>query len=209
MKYISDKTVGRLSQYRRLLIHLSSVRGETHVHSQTLAELAGTNAAQVRRDLMVLDSVGTPVNGYPTEQLIQQLNIFFQDTREQRIALAGVGNLGRALMAYLREQQPDAPVLAAFDNDPAKVHKEIQGCTCYPVSYLQEMVRKLRITAGIIAVPGTAAQEVAELFVAGGVRGLLNFAPAPLKLPDGVYVEYIDITMMLDKVAYFGASADE
>jgi len=208
MKNISDKTVGRLSQYRRLLLHLSA-RGETHVHSQTLAEIAGTNAAQVRRDLMALDSAGTPVNGYPTKQLIQQLNIFFMNAREQRIALAGVGNLGRALMAYLREQQPDAPVLAAFDNDPAKVHKEIQGCTCYPVSSLQEMVDKLRITVGIIAVPGTAAQEVAELLVDGGVHGLLNFAPAPLRLPDYVYVEYIDITMLLDKVAYFGARVDE
>lgn len=205
---ISGKTVGRLSQYCRILMNLSA-RGETHVHSQTLAELAGTSAAQVRRDLMALDSVGTPVNGYNTEQLLQQLNSFFRGAREQRIALAGVGNLGRALLAYLREQQPDSPVLAAFDNDPGKVHKEIQGCTCYPASSLEEMARQLHITVGIIAVPADAAQSIAESFVNGGVRGLLNFAPTPLRVPSTVYIEYIDITMLLDKVAYFGASAEE
>ncbi len=182
-------------------------QGQTHVHSQQLADAAGMGAAQVRRDLMALEAVGTPAKGYPTAQVLEQLNDFFGVAEKQHLALAGVGNLGRALLAYLGERRPSTPIMAAFDADPEKTYKEIQGCTCYPVDWMEDLVEKFKITIAIIAVPGDAAQGVTDRFVTGGVRGILNFAPVPLRVPSDVYVEYLDITMLLDKVTYFAGNA--
>jgi redox-sensing transcriptional repressor len=93
--------------------------------------------------------------------------------------------------------------VAAFDTDPHKVNRVIHGCRCYPKQQLKEVVAANGIKIGIIAVPATEAQYVADSLIATGVRGILNFAPAPLHVPPSVFVEDIDLTMSLEKVAYF------
>ena len=202
MPGISNKTVGRLSVYRRILSQLSK-DGQSHVYSHLLGQRAGMTAAQVRRDLMVAGCTGTPAKGYAINELLAQLDRFFGADQIQRLALAGVGNLGRALLAYFPARRPNAKILAAFDRDEYKTERVILGCRCYPVQRMEELTAELGISVGIIAVPAAEAQGVADQFVAGGVKGLLNFAPAVLRLPPDIYVEDIDITMMLDKVAYF------
>lgn len=199
---ISSKAVGRLSLYRRLANEFRNT-GVEHVYSHTLAAEGVTTPAQVRRDLMLLGCSGTPAKGYSVDELIESLNTFFGVDEVQRIALAGVGNLGRALLAYFPARRPNAKILASFDCDPTKRGRVIMGCRCYDIEHISNVIDEMDISMGIIAVPAEAANEIADHFVAAGIRGILNFAPVPLKINDRVHVESMDITMMLDKVVYF------
>jgi redox-sensing transcriptional repressor len=196
------KTVGRLSLYRRLLKQVNQ-RDASHVFSHTLADMAGVTAAQVRRDLMTVGCCGTPTKGYAVAGLIDQITAFLNPPGRQHVALVGVGNLGRALLAYFPARRPQTRIVAAFDNDPQKAGRVILGCRCHPVAEMAELIRAQAVSAVIIAVPANAAQEAAETAVQAGARGILNFAPVPLRLPPEIYVEDIDISTSLDKVMYF------
>jgi len=199
---ISDKTIGRLSLYRRLL-RRGIPGGCRYIFSHELAALAGVTAAQVRRDIMNIGYSGNPNRGYDVKELAESIGNFLDAPEGQRAALVGVGNLGRAILAYFSGRRPKLSIAAAFDIDPAKCGKVIHGCRCYSVKELGEVVRGKDITVGIITVPASEAQGTADLLVEVGIKGILNFAPVPLRIPPGVYVEDIDMTMSLEKVAYF------
>ncbi len=202
MPLTSHKTIGRLSLYRRLLMELTAERA-TNVYSHELASLAGVTAAQVRRDLMAIGYSGSPSRGYEVRELTGAIGRFLDDPTGQNVALVGVGNLGRAILAYFSGRRPNLRIVAAFDRDPYKVNRVIHGCRCYRLADLPEVARELDIHMGIIAVPASEAQDVAEMLSRAGVNGLLNFAPTSLRVGPQVYVEDIDITTSLEKVAYF------
>lgn len=202
MPYISDKTIGRLSLYRRLLNRLLT-EGKRNVYSHELARMAGGTAAQVRRDLMSVGYSGSPTRGYDVRQLADSIGSFLDAPTPQGAALVGIGNLGRALMAYFAGRRPRLSIVAAFDSDPAKANRVIHGCRCYAVEDMARVVKELGIKVAVITVPAAQAQAVADTLVEAGVKGILNFAPVPLTAGPGVYVEDIDMTMSLEKVAYF------
>lgn len=204
---ISDRTIGRLSLYRRLLRDLLA-DGEKNIFSHQLAAMAGGTAAQVRRDIMAIGYSGSPVHGYDIERLLTSIGQFLDASQTQNVALVGVGNLGRALLAYFVGRHPTLSVVAAFDNDPAKANRVIHGCRCYPLDDLKSLVKEQDIRLGIIAVPAPEAQGVANALCQAGVRGLLNFAPLRLWVPEHVYVENLDVTMSLEKVAYFARQGE-
>ncbi len=199
---MSARTVGRLTLYRRVLKGLKD-SGQRHVVSQALAELAGVTAVQVRRDLMGIGGLGSNSRGYDVECLLERIIGVIEPVVAQQVALVGLGNLGRALLTYFPVRRPRLRIVAAFDSDPAKSGRVICGCPCHDVRELESLVRGHGISLGIITVPGGAAQGMAERLASAGVRGILNFTPRPLRLPADVYVEDIDITMSLDKVAYY------
>ena len=119
------------------------------------------------------------------------------------MALVGVGNLGRAILAYFTGRRPNLAIVAAFDRDEHRVNRVIHGCRCYPADKLEETLAEQEIRTAIIAVPAGEAQKVADRLVRGGVRGILNFAPTPLRVPPAVFVQEMDITTSLEKVAFF------
>ena len=199
---IPDKTIGRLSLYRRLLNRLLA-EGVKNIYSHQLAAMAGVTAAQVRRDIMSIGCSGNPNRGYDAADLAASIGLSLDDPEGQRVALVGVGNLGRAILAYFTGRRPRLSIVAAFDNDPRKYHRVIQGCRVYPIENLSEVVAELGITVGIIAVPANDAQQVADTLVREGIKGILNFAPVRIRVPSNVHVEDIDMTMSLEKVAYF------
>jgi redox-sensing transcriptional repressor len=198
----SEKTIGRLSLYRRLLNNLLA-EGETHVFSHQLARMARGTAAQVRRDMMAVGYSGSPTRGYDIKELIKSIGHFLDAPRGMNVGLIGVGNLGRAILAYFSGRRPKLSIVAAFDNDPSKINRKIHGCPCFPVNELTKIVREKDIKIGIITVPAEEAQRVADELSAVGVRGLLNFAPVRIIAHRPIYVEDIDVTMALEKVAYF------
>ncbi|MFW6154357.1 MAG: redox-sensing transcriptional repressor Rex [Planctomycetota bacterium] len=202
------KTIGRLSQYRRLL-GLRMRTGQGSVYSHELAAFAGVTAAQVRRDLMVIGARGSPTKGYDVHSLIDCLGGVLDDPAGQRAALVGVGNLGRALLTYFRGRRPKLSIVAAFDVDASKIDRVICGCRCYPMDKIPEVVAAEQITVGILTVPASAAQQVAEVLEAAGVSGLVNFAPQPLRIGPPTYVENLDMTMTLERVAYFARQKRE
>lgn len=203
---ISERTIARLSLYRRLL-NVLQAEGVTHVYSRQLADLAGRTAAQVRRDLMVLGTSGSSSRGYEVEGLIESLRTFLDHPSGQAAALVGVGNLGKALLTHFTGRRPNLAITAAFDSDPTKANRSINQCRVWSMDRLEEIVAARDIRVAIIAVPPEAAQAVAERLVEAGVRGILNFAPARLRVPEGVYVEDLDMTVSLEKVAYFARDA--
>jgi redox-sensing transcriptional repressor len=199
---IPERTVERLSIYRRLLDALLA-EGTQSVFSHELATMAGGTPAQVRRDIMSIGYTGTPTRGYDISGLIARIGEFLDAPEGQGVALAGVGHLGQAIMAYFAGRRPHLAIVAAFDKNPQKVDRVIHGCRCYPVEQMEQVVSEQRIRVGIIAVPATDAQAVASALVRAGVRGILNFAPTRLHLPLDVYVEDADIAVLLEKVAFF------
>jgi redox-sensing transcriptional repressor len=198
----SDRTIGRLSLYRRILSNVKT-DGRAYIYSHQIAALCGVTPAQVRRDLMSIGYSGSPNRGYDTSELLWSIEDFLYDPQGQNVALVGVGNLGRAILSYFTGRRPRLAVVAAFDNDPTKANRVIQGCRCYPLDQIGPVVREQTIQVGILTVPASAAQGVAERLVEAGVGGILNFAPVALRLPVHVHVEDIDLAMSLEKVAFF------
>jgi redox-sensing transcriptional repressor len=198
---IPVNTIGRLSLYRRLL-HEQLAAGARQVYSHQLASLAVSTAAQVRRDLMTIGFAGSPRRGYAIQELVEAINAVLARSIETAAALVGVGNLGRAILAYYASRQP-IRFAAAFDRAPEKTGRILHGCRCYPVEQMPEVVARERIHVGVIAVPATDAQAVSDQLVLAGVTGILNFAPVRLRVPSGLHVENVDLMMALDRVAYF------
>ena len=199
---ISDKTIGRLSLYRRTIQKLLA-EGRGYVYSHEIATVCGVTPAQVRRDLMPTGFTGSPIKGYSIAGLLQNIGNLLDDPEEQRVALVGVGNLGRAVLAYFMGRRPNLSIVAAFDQDPTKMNRVIHGCRCYPMEELGAVVREREVEVAILAVPANAAQAIAEQLIVSGVRGLLNFAPVSLRVPNDVYVEDLDMAISLERVAYF------
>lgn len=199
---VSGKTIGRLSLYRRVLYRLLA-EGEQSLFSHQLASLVGGTAAQVRRDVMAVGYAGSPTRGYDIQDLTRAIGSFLDAPEGQGVALVGVGNLGRALLAYFSGRRPKLSIEAAFDVDPAKVNRVIHGCWCYPLEELDSVVAEHAIEIGMITVPADQAQAVADRLSQAGVFGLLNFAPVRLWVPGHVYVEDLDVAMSLEKVAFF------
>ncbi|NQU41789.1 redox-sensing transcriptional repressor Rex [bacterium] len=202
---ISDKVIGRLSLYRRILERrIPKSHMDDHIFSHELAALCGGTGALVRRDLMTIGFSGNPKKGYRVKELLNWIGNYLNAPEEERnVALAGVGNLGRALLAHFTYRRPKLPIVAAFDTDAQLLNRVIQGCRCFSVQQMDQVVGQFNIRVGIIAVPAAAAQDVTDRMVNAGITGLLNFAPVSLRVPADVFVENIDMTMSLEKVAFF------
>jgi redox-sensing transcriptional repressor len=205
---ISEKTIGRLSLYRRLLSGLL-VEKRNSIYSRELATLAGGTAPQVRRDLMSIGYSGSPSKGYVIPDLIESISNFMDNPDGTRAVIIGAGNLGRAILAYFENRRPKLKIVAAFDNDPNKTGCDVCNCPCHDIADIKKVVRKMDISLGVITVPADTAQEVGNKLVSAGVMGILNFAPIRLQLPDNVYVEHVDLTMSAEKVAYFVQSNND
>jgi redox-sensing transcriptional repressor len=199
---LTDRQVGRLSQYRRQLQALPAGSPPT-IYSHRLAALCGLTAAQVRRDLMTIGFTGSPARGYNIPQLVEAIGRCLDTPGGQNAALVGAGNLGRAILDYFAVRRPPLSIVATFDVDPAKVNRVLHGCRAYGMDKLAEIIREMDITVGVLTVPAPVAQDVAESMLAAGVRSFLNFAPVPLRLPPRTFVEEMDIAASMEKAAYF------
>ena len=134
--------------------------------------------------------------------LLQSISEFIDADEMQKIAVAGVGKLGRAIIDYLRGRHPTLEISAVFDIDPEKVNRVLHGCRCYRLDQIKEIVSEQQIQVAILAVPAAVAQDVAEHLVAAGVRGIINYAPVLLYLPANIYVENRDMITAVEKTAY-------
>ena len=204
------RTIGRLTHYWRVLSDLAAA-GKSHTYSHFLAEKARVTAAQVRRDLMVLGQTGTPARGYDVKKLREHIETFLfpNPDNQQKAAIAGVGNFGRALLKFFSGRRPSLKIVASFEADLEKIDRVIGGCHCYSIESAANIIREQDITVGIIAVPDQESQYVADIFVEAGIRGIMNFARTPLRTPGYVYVEEIDLAMSMDRVAYFARQAQK
>jgi redox-sensing transcriptional repressor len=165
--------------------------------------MAGFSSAQVRRDLMEIGYSGSPAHGYQRDALIESIGSMVDPPEREEVALAGIGYIGRAILAYFQGRSAHLEITAAFDTDPEKTDRVIHGCRCYPSEQLEKVVEDRRIRIGTLCVPSGQAQAVAGRFVAAGVKGLLNYAPTRLQTPESVFVENRDMITAVEKVAFF------
>lgn len=200
--------VHRLSLYLRELQRLIRV-GELTVNSTHLGKLLSFSDAQVRKDLAYFGQFGQPGVGYRCEELVGAIKRILGTDREWRVALVGVGNLGRALLGYRGFSSQGFRLEAAFDADPAKVGQRFDNLVVEPLLRLEDLVRERGVTLGLIAVPADAAQEVADRMVAAGVEGVLNFAPVMLSLPAHVGLVGVDLATELEQLSFTVANRAE
>jgi redox-sensing transcriptional repressor len=194
--------VARLPLYYRALVETAEHRIGT-VSSERLAELAGVNAAKVRKDLSYLGSYGTRGVGYDVEFLLHQISRELGLTRDWPVAIVGIGNLGQALANYHGFGARGFRIAALVDADAEKVGRDVDGLTIEPIAALPELVSKRQITIGMIATPAHVAQDVADQLVAAGVRSILNFAPAVVTVPEGVSMRKVDLAIELQILSFY------
>ena len=202
-----EKTIERLILYRRLLMNLDS--GEkTNIFSHELAKLTGFTSAQIRRDLMLIGYSGSPVKGYEIKKLFESLSDFIDAAEPQSVAIIGLGQLGRAIVNYFRGRRQKLEITVAFDKDPSKIGKIVNGVPCFSIDELAKILEEHNIHIAILAIPESEAQAMGERLAEAGVKGILNYAPIKLHLAETVYVENRDMIMAVEKVAYFARHID-
>src|SRR3954470_18330214 len=199
---IPEATVARLPVYLRSLYELADVRTAT-ISSESLAEMAGVNAAKVRKDLSYLGSFGTRGVGYDVQYLLFQMSAELGLNQEWPVVIVGVGNLGHALANYRGFGERGFPVGALVDADPARAGERIGDLVVHGLDDLDEVVASHGITIGVIATPASAAQDVADRLVAAGVRAILNFAPAMVSVPDDVSLRKVDLAVELQILSFY------
>jgi redox-sensing transcriptional repressor len=202
MPSISEKVIGRLSRYRTLLTEREP-GDRPHLFSHEIAAAMRLSDSQVRRDLMAIGTRGLPSRGYEVQSLLRDLDKALNQTRVHGVAVVGAGNLGRALIATLESSRTNLRIKCAFDADPGKCNRVYSGVKCHPMDALDEVAAREDISLAVLCVPAAAAQDVAERMVHAGVKGVLNFSSAPLRLPRTIALEEIDIGNYLAKLAYF------
>jgi redox-sensing transcriptional repressor len=199
---IPEATVGRLPVYLRALVDMAETGGRT-VSSEALAAAAGVNSAKVRKDLSQLGSYGTRGVGYDVAYLIHQIRRELGLTQHWPIVIAGIGNLGHALANYRGFGERGFRVAALVDTDPSTIGERIGDLEVRSLDELAELVRERDVVIGVIATPAAAAQDVADLMVAAGIRSILNFAPAVLTVPSGARVRKVDLAIELQILAFY------
>lgn len=198
---IPEATVARLPVYLQLLSDQFELN-VSNISSEELAELAGVNAAKVRKDLSYLGSYGTRGVGYEVEFLVYQIKRELGLTHDWLVVIVGAGNLGQALAGHGGFTERGFPVGGIVDIDDGKVGTLVGGVRVRHLNDLQQVVQSRSISIGVIATPGPAAQEAADALVAAGVTSILNFAPNVINAPHGVSVRKVDLAVELQILSY-------
>jgi redox-sensing transcriptional repressor len=193
--------IARLSLYLRILLSLGAERTAT-VSSARFGKLAGVQPAQLRKDLAHFGQFGVRGKGYAVGTLLGRIEGILGTDREQKVALVGAGNLGRALFSHKGFGSRQFTIAAVFDTRLAGQKVPGSSRTIRPLADLHRTVQEEGIKLGVIAVPAAAAQEVSEEMVRAGIRGILNFAPTRLTLPESVIVEDIDLAGSLSTLSF-------
>jgi redox-sensing transcriptional repressor len=199
---IPEATVARLPLYYRALLEAADHDVAT-ISSERLAELAGVNAAKVRKDLSYLGSYGTRGVGYDVDYLLHEISRELGLTRDWPVVIVGIGNLGRALANYRGFGARGFRIVALVDAADDLMGDAVGELTIEPIAALARIVEERKITIGMIATPASVAQEVADRLVNAGVRSILNFAPAVLTVPNGVSIRKVDLAIELQILSFY------
>ena len=198
---IPEATVSRLSVSSRYLTEVAK-QEIVSISSGEIAEGVGGTPAQVRKDLAYFGEFGTRGVGYNVKQLNQEIMSILGLTKCWNVILIGAGNLGSALSQYRGFRERGFQIIGVFDNDLNKVGLKLNGLPIYAVTQMADFVEKNDVSIGIIAVPAEYAQDIADILVETNIRGILNFAPVVLTIPEEVEVRNVDLTVNLEVLTY-------
>lgn len=199
--HIPRATIQRLAVYIQVLENLAQ-EGMEVISSDPLAKACAVNASQVRKDLAYFGEFGVRGVGYYVKTLIASISSALGIDREWKTALVGVGNMGRAILNHSEFRARGFNIVGAFDCDPFKIGEKVYGLEVMCTKRLKEKTDELGIEMGIITTPPERAQRAATHLVEAGVKGILNFAPSRIKVPEHVFVEYVDFFHHLYALAF-------
>jgi redox-sensing transcriptional repressor len=200
-KYIPEDTIKRLPVYLRNLIEMKK-KGEKIVSSKKITASLNILPEQFRKDLSYFGTFGKRGVGYEVDKLIKILEKIIGIDREIKVILVGVGRLGSALLKYKGFSILNMKIVCAFDSDPKKIGKLIDGIKIEDINKMDKFIKKEKIKVGIITVPASSAQEVAGKMVKSGIKAILNFAPTILNLPVSIHVNYVDMASELGSLIF-------
>ncbi len=198
---VPPTTVQRLPLYLRCLIQAQAHRMPV-LNSVQIADMAGTNAAQVRKDFSYLGEFGTRGVGYDVDSLVTNLSKRLGVVEHRRVAIIGFGRLGSALQGYAGFEERGMAVVAVLDADPAKVGTSVDGVTIESIDDLEGVIVRERVEIVVLTVPASAAQRIVDRLVAAGVKAVMNFAPVQLVVPDDVTVRQADMAGELQILSF-------
>lgn len=188
-KPISAQTYRRMPGYYNLILDLKK-QGEKRVSAPVIARELGYHEVQVRKDLAaVSDMPGKPRMGFEIEELLRCIGEVLGFHNQTDAVLVGVGRLGRALLGYPGFEACGVQIIAAFDENPAFHGSHFDGRQVFSLDKLYNLCVRLQIKLGVIAVPADDAQEVCDLLLAAGIKGIWNFAPVHLRVPEDIVVQ--------------------
>lgn len=206
-KKIPRATAKRLPLYYRYLQYLFS-SGKKKVSSADLSDAVKIDSATIRRDFSYFGALGKRGYGYDVEDLLNFFSKQLNQDQLTHVALIGVGHLGRALLNYNFQSQNNIRISAGFDIDEDLVDTIYEGVPIYRIDDLGEQIKAQQFDVAIITVPGEAAQEITDRLVENGIKGIMNFTPIRLTVPENVRAMNVDLSNELQSLIYFVQYSD-
>ena len=199
---IPPVVIDRLPLYARALANLEG-QGREVVSSQELGSHLNVTPAQIRKDLSYFGRFGKQGRGYNVRRLLDELRQILGLDRQWRMALVGIGRLGRAILGYEGFAPQGFRIVEAFDTDPTVIGTSINSLAIKNTGELEKVLATSPVDVGIVAVPGETAQDVIDALIRCGVRAILNYAPIAAHVPRGVHIKRIDPVLALQSMTYY------
>lgn len=200
-KTISRATIDRLPLYYRTL-RLAQEEGIMLLSSQELGQRLDIAPVQIRKDLAFFGQFGKKGVGYYVDELRQKIGNILGLQYRRRLAIVGVGHLGAALANYKNFPSLGFRIEALFDKDTRIIGSEINGVKIHDSEKIVIIVQRKLIEIGIIAVPDSDAQKVANDLISAGIKGIWNFAPTKLIVPPEISLVDEDLSVGLSALSY-------
>lgn len=191
----------RLAKYKKALFRLKSL-GFIKVFSENLADAIGVDSSQVRKDFSLFNITGSKKGGYLIDDLIEKLNTTLGKGEPEKVIIVGCGNIGSALMKYKGFQKDDIRIVAGFDSSSEKINKDSK-IPIFPIEELDAFIKENKIKTGILATPDLVAQQIVDNMIKSGIKGILNFAPIHLRVPENIVVSNVNLEVELETVIYY------
>ncbi len=186
---VPEPSLRRLPVYRDYLKKIKNEGGK-FISCTQISEALNLIAVQIRKDLAFTGIVGKPKVGYDIDELLASLDNFLGLNNTTEAFLVGAGNLGTALLSYEGFDTCGLHIIAAFDNDPSKIGREVNKKKILPIEKFQNLTKRMKINIGIMAVPAGEAQKTADLMVTSGIKAIWNFTSAKISAPEKSIIQH-------------------
>ena len=199
---VSIAVIKRLPKYYRYLGMIAE-KGIIRISSQELSNITGLTASQIRQDLNHFGGFGQQGYGYNVEELRGEIERIIGINRDYNAVIIGAGNIGHALAQYKKFDGLGFKIIGLFDTDEEKIGQDFEGIPVLHQDKLVDFIDKKKVDIVVITTPAHVAQQIADIAVDAGVKGIWNFAPVDLKVPDNIIVENVHLNESLFTLTYY------
>ncbi len=199
---VSETVIRRLPKYYRYLGELLT-KDINRISSKELSELTGFTASQIRQDLNNFGGFGQQGYGYNVKELKDQLGSILGLSKIYNTVIVGAGNLGQAIANYNGFQDAGFKILSLFDINPRMIGLNMRGLEIRDIDILEDFIKENNVEIGVITTPKESAQSIADIYAKAGIKGIWNFAPADIKVPEDIIVENVHLNESLFTLSYF------